>query len=104
LLAAHAFGVMSEASVGELTELIGEPRPATTLRHAIAVPPGTVPRASRPGEPVRIVSVGRLVTQKGFAVLLDALATLDDAPEFVLDVIGAGPEARALRHQARSLG
>lgn len=52
-----------------------------------------------------LVFVGRLVSDKGVDVLLDALAHLAEqglAPR--LTVVGDGPEAPALREQARRLG
>jgi glycosyltransferase involved in cell wall biosynthesis len=48
-----------------------------------------------------IVSVGRLAPMKGFSVLLEALAELDDAR---LTLVGDGPERAALEATARRLG
>ena len=50
-----------------------------------------------------VVGVGRLAYQKGFDLLIEALAKLDDATlELVL--VGNGPEEPALRAQAEQLG
>ena len=58
--------------------------------------------APRTGE---LVFVGRLVSDKGLDTLLDALARLAQRGQRVgLTVIGEGPEAQALRRQARALG
>ena len=58
--------------------------------------------ARRTGE---LVFVGRLVSDKGLDILLDALARLAKLGQHIgLTVIGEGPEAQALRRQARALG
>ncbi len=67
------------------------------------LPAGTVPPAYANGRPARLLTMGRLTTQKGVDVLLQALAQLRDVP-FVLDVAGDGPERAALEQQARELG
>ena len=50
----------------------------------------------------RLLFVGRLNTQKGIALLLDALAAMREPAE--LDVIGDGADRDALREQAARLG
>jgi glycosyltransferase involved in cell wall biosynthesis len=56
-----------------------------------------------PGQ--RVISVGRLVAVKDFAMLLHAAARLADAlPNFQLDIVGDGPERRALEALRTSLG
>ena len=57
-----------------------------------------------PGEPVRIVTVGRLVEKKGHAVALRAIA--DVARDILVryDVVGGGPLAGRLDALVRSLG
>lgn len=58
--------------------------------------------AARPGQ---LVFVGRLVSDKGVDILLDALALLAQGGKRVqLTVVGDGPEAGALKAQAASLG
>jgi glycosyltransferase involved in cell wall biosynthesis len=53
----------------------------------------------------RLLFVGRLVPKKGLRHLLDAMpAVLARRPHTVLDIIGFGPEAPALREQAARLG
>ena len=59
---------------------------------------------SDPLEPVRVLSVGRLVEKKGFDDLLEALAMLPPALAWTLDVVGGGPLEAQLRRQASALG
>jgi glycosyltransferase involved in cell wall biosynthesis len=62
--------------------------------------PPSPPR--KPGEPVTILSVCRLVEKKGVDVLLDALARLSGPWRFVH--VGGGPLASTLKRRAESLG
>ena len=53
----------------------------------------------------RIVAAGRLTRQKGFDLLIRAVAPiLRRRPEVRLTILGAGPEESALRSLAESLG
>jgi len=69
-------------------------------------PPPRPPASSRdgrdPGEPVRLLAVGRFQAKKGFDVLLDALART--ARHVALTIVGYGPLEAALRAQAARLG
>jgi len=59
---------------------------------------------TRPG-PVRAVTVGRLVPQKGIPILLEAAArVLAEQPEMEFTVFGDGPDRAALERQAARLG
>src|SRR6185436_2606004 len=60
-------------------------------------------RALRPGDPLRILSVGRLVEKKGHEYTIRALAKLP-ANEFELDIVGDGPLRAALESLATELG
>jgi glycogen(starch) synthase len=52
-----------------------------------------------------LVAVGRLVSDKGFDVLLDAMGVLAGRGQSLnLSIVGNGPEAEPLREQARQLG
>ncbi|MBA2935575.1 glycosyltransferase family 4 protein [Sphingomonas sp. CGMCC 1.13654] len=62
-------------------------------------------RPWRPGETVRIGSLGRLHPVKGFDVLIDALARLPtDTPRPTVVIAGEGSERAALDQRARSAG
>ncbi len=59
----------------------------------------------RPGEPVRIGSLGRLHPVKGYDVLLEALALLPpDVAPYEASIAGDGADRVALEAQARALG
>jgi glycosyltransferase involved in cell wall biosynthesis len=55
------------------------------------------------GDRLRLITVGRLEREKGHALLLDALAALDD-DRISLTILGDGSEMEALRSQAKRLG
>ena len=65
-------------------------------------------RAERDGsdaqDPVRILSVGRLIEKKGFDDLLEALAMLPSSLAWRLDVVGGGTLDARLRAFAATLG
>jgi glycosyltransferase involved in cell wall biosynthesis len=52
--------------------------------------------------PLEVVSVGRLAAMKGFPVLIDAVASLQEPVRLTL--VGDGPDGDALREQAASAG
>ncbi|MGE0801659.1 MAG: glycosyltransferase [Lautropia sp.] len=56
-----------------------------------------------PARPLRLVAVGRLAPQKGFDLLLDAVARLPERA-VELDVIGDGPVRGSLEEQCARLG
>ena len=57
-----------------------------------------------PAAPVRLLSVGRAVDKKGYALLLDALAALPDGLHWRFAHIGRGELLDSLRRRARDLG
>jgi glycosyltransferase involved in cell wall biosynthesis len=59
---------------------------------------------SDPRDPVRIVSVGRLVAKKGYDDLIAALGRLDRSAAWRLVHIGGGPLKESLRAQAEAAG
>lgn len=58
----------------------------------------------RPGEPVRLGSLGRLHPVKGYDVLIAALAQLKTATPVTLTIAGDGKEQAALTEQVRAAG
>lgn len=70
-----------------------------------APPADRPPRdGSDPADPVRLLSVGRLVAKKGHDDLVDALAALPASLRWRLAVIGAGERRGALEARARAAG
>ena len=59
---------------------------------------------SDPEDPVRLLSVGRAVEKKGFAVLIDALAALPERLHWRWILIGGGPLLPELRKLAAQRG
>jgi glycosyltransferase involved in cell wall biosynthesis len=57
----------------------------------------------RSWDPPRILAVGRLVYQKGFDLLLDALSSLSETP-WELTIVGDGPRRPLLEKEAHDLG
>lgn len=55
-----------------------------------------------PGRP-RVLTIGRLAQQKGYADLIEAFVHIHDATRAHLIIVGSGPLEAALREQARSL-
>lgn len=75
----------------------------TTIHHGISVAPPRSPK--RAGAPPVFAFLGRLVTQKGVTVLLDAAHRLHSTgASFVVKIIGEGPERSNLEARARALG
>lgn len=59
---------------------------------------------SKPADPVRLVSVGRAVTKKGYDTLLEALALLPHGLHWRFDHAGGGELLDTLKEQAVRLG
>jgi len=73
-------------------------------RGLFAAPPtfGSRRDGTDPGEPVRLLVVGRFQPKKGYPTLLDAVARV--RAEVRLTVVGYGPLATVLRARAEALG
>lgn len=66
---------------------------------------GAATSPGAPPSPLRLVAVGRLVHEKGFDVLLDALGLLvGTGVDARLEIVGEGPLAASLRERAAHLG
>lgn len=63
----------------------------------------SAPSCPPPTAGTRLVAVGRLAPQKGFDILLQALAACRDLP-LRLDLLGQGPDEALLRAQTREMG
>lgn len=78
-------------------------RKMVTIHYGLDLPATAEPVV--PSEPLRLVSVGRLVPVKGFQHLLRAIAALGpDAQRVTLTLVGDGPERQALMALAEQLG
>ncbi|MBE0476154.1 MAG: glycosyltransferase [Coriobacteriia bacterium] len=104
---ASAIVCVSDALAGDAVSLIGAD-PARTV-----VIPDTydgeafsfVSRDRGAPSPVRLVAVGRLVPEKGHAVLLDALAALvAEGRDLELTIVGDGPLRERLARLSQALG
>lgn len=100
-------------NVEHLRALATRPKSVSLVYHGLdltrfAAQPRTERRAghdnNQESQSVRLLSVGRAVPKKGYAVLLEALAALPPSCQWRLDHIGGGPLLNTLRAQAASLG
>ena len=111
-LADARFGVTcTRANLEHLAALAPSPGAVELVYHGLDLrrfPSRVAQRPPRdgsdPADPVRILSVGRLVDKKGFDDLLAALALLPPGLAWSLDVVGGGPLEGRLRRQAAALG
>ena len=111
-LADARFGVTcTRANLDHLAALAPSPEVVELVYHGLdrtRFPARVAERPPRdgsdPSDPVRLLSVGRLVEKKGFDDLLSALAMLPPACAWTLDVVGGGTLEARLRGQAAALG
>ena len=111
-LADARFGVTcTRVNLEHLAALAPSPEVVELVYHGLdreRFPAGVTERrpldASDPSDPVKILSVGRLVEKKGFDDLLGALAMLPPALAWTLDVVGGGALEAKLRRHAAALG
>ncbi len=67
--------------------------------------PAAHPAGRAPSDPLRIISVGRLLGMKGFGDLIDACAVLRDrGVPTILEIVGSGPKMAELRERAAAFG
>ena len=111
-LAAAAWTVTCTACNHQhLQQLSADPSRVALVYHGIdrsRFPPSPNRGGNRNGthatDPVRLLSVGRLVIKKGYTYLLQALALLPRELHWRLTHIGAGPLATPLKQQSLELG
>ena len=111
-LAGARFGVTcTRANLEHLAALAPSPGVVELVYHGLdhrRFPARVVERPLRdgsdPSDPVRILSVGRLVEKKGFDDLLEALAMVSPALWWTLDIVGGGALEATLHRQAAALG
>lgn len=60
-------------------------------------------KTAKPFDPGRLLAIGRLVEQKDYPLLFDALARIADK-DWTLDILGDGPLLEPLERMARRLG
>jgi glycosyltransferase involved in cell wall biosynthesis len=105
----------SEAMARDLGRAFGLPGPrlavlrnpidADAIRARIECEPVSLARAQWPSAGPHLLSVGRLSREKGFDLLLEALAHIRQAyPQVSLVIAGVGCEETALKEQCRELG
>lgn len=109
-LARSVFGVTcTRLGAEHLRSLSPDPERPDLVYHGLdlsrfpAPPPQRPPRDGT-GEPVTIISVGRLVEKKGYGLLLDTLARLPANLNWRFVHIGGGDLKEKLKAQAESLG
>ena len=111
-LADARFGVTcTNANLEHLTALAPSPDTVELVYHGLDLgrfPARVTERLPRdgsdPSDPVKILSVGRLVEKKGFDDLLGALAMVSPALSWTLDIVGSGALEAKLRRHAAALG
>ena len=111
-LADARFGVTcTRANLEHLSALAASPDTVELVYHGLdherfpARVTERLPRdGSDPSDPVKILSVGRLVEKKGFDDLLGALAMVSPALSWTLDIVGSGALEAKLRRHAAALG
>jgi glycosyltransferase involved in cell wall biosynthesis len=90
------------------TEAAYDLLPKRVKSRALVIPnPNVIPNGRHHGSRTgnTIVAVGRLVQQKGFDLLIEAMARLRvELPEVRLIIFGDGPDRPALEARARALG
>ncbi len=100
---------MRAAKVVALTQKGLADLPPTLRKRGIVIPnpitPFDVVAPTKTGPASQLVSIGRLVPQKGFDMLLQAMQRIHaHSPETTLTIYGEGPERGALETLRRDLG
>lgn len=104
------FGLTCTRSAAEHLNMLGSERRVGFAYHGLDLarwPAPTEPRTPRKGEkgdPVVVLSVGRMVEKKGIDHLLLALADLPESVHWKLVHVGGGPLEKPLKAMAERLG
>jgi glycogen(starch) synthase len=94
---------VSEALLAEARQLVPDVTPYSSVIYNGIDVGGETP-GPPPGDPPRILCLGRLVFEKGFDRALEAFATLRPPRRARLIIAGDGPQRAALQEQATALG
>ena len=98
---ADAVGAVSPIMRDVIQEKWGGPSSMRIVPNFVDTDFFDIPQRTAP-PPLRFVTVGRLVPEKGVDVLLKAFAqAFEDTPSVELHIGGDGPEAKALQHTAQ---
>jgi glycosyltransferase involved in cell wall biosynthesis len=101
----HVVLVSNERTARYAREALGVPLERLHVGPYLTSQPGHPPPASDDGGPVRFLFLNSLQRRKGLHLLLAALAALaEGSRDWVLDVVGDGPERGTLERQTAELG
>lgn len=104
----RAIACISDFTRGQLMRLVPRAHWDKIQVVRMSVDPEDYPPPTQPRQhdgPLRALAVGRLVTLKGFHVLIDAVDALRrDQVDIAVRIIGQGPDEDALREHLTSLG
>lgn len=93
--------VVTALTEGDCSQLKKINRRTLKVKNPLTVRPSAL--SERNGR--RILGVGRLVSQKGFDLLIEAFALLsEECPDWTLSLVGDGPERQNLEMLAQKLG
>jgi glycosyltransferase involved in cell wall biosynthesis len=98
-----ASSIVSHGSVGEKTRVVPNPVDDSCFTYDATVRQQSI--SSRARTAPRIISIGRLVPQKNFNLLIDAFSHfLNEFPDATLTILGEGPLRSPLEEHVRKLG
>lgn len=93
--------VCSEWGRKRIERLAGEGAPARVVHHGLDLAEWAFRPREAPGNPARVLAVGRLTAVKGFDVLLESCAILRDGSlPFRCDIVGGGAASERARLEA----
>jgi glycosyltransferase involved in cell wall biosynthesis len=95
--------VANSNGLAELARKTTPERPIAVAPNGVELPPSAPAPTRVDGRPLRLLTMGRLTSQKGIDILFRALTQLRDIP-VQLDIAGDGPERTDLEQMAQALG